>query len=144
MDLEMLQVLDGHLDDFRLLDPTSALLHAGRREETGQICEAVVHPVPSSLLDDPVGLGVAGGFAVAPSSARLAALAVEGRVIVILAPDGREIQVPARTPAKKDKKKKKRYEIKCVFVSFLVGSHGSGEDVSHVIPGARTRRAITQ
>lgn len=35
VNLQVLHVLNGHLDDFRLLHTAAPFLHAGRREESG-------------------------------------------------------------------------------------------------------------
>ena len=62
MVLQVLHVPDGHLDDLRLLDSASTLLQVGGGDEATEVCQAVVHPVSASLLNDPVRhwvLGVA-------------------------------------------------------------------------------------
>merc|ERR1719458_342906 len=53
--LQVLHVPDGHLDDFRLLDSASTLLQVGGGDEATEVCQAVVHPVSASFLNDPVG-----------------------------------------------------------------------------------------
>ena len=53
--LKVLHVLDGHLDDLRLLDAAAALLQVLGGYEPGEVGQAVVHPVSSPLFDDPMG-----------------------------------------------------------------------------------------
>lgn len=52
--LQVLHVLDGHLDYLRLLDAAAALLQVLGGDEPGQVRQAVVHPITAPLLDDPV------------------------------------------------------------------------------------------
>ena len=52
--LQVLHVSDGHLDDLCLLNSASTLLQVGRGDEAAEVCQAIVHPVPTSLLNDPV------------------------------------------------------------------------------------------
>ena len=58
--LEVANVLDGHLDDLCLLNAAPALLKVTGGDQTAQVGQTVVHPVPSPLLDDPVGQRVLG------------------------------------------------------------------------------------
>lgn len=51
---QIFQVLDGHFDDFGLLDATSFALQVMCRNELAEIGQTIVHPVSSALLDDPV------------------------------------------------------------------------------------------
>lgn len=53
--LEMSYVLNCHFYDFSLLDASPALFQIFRRNKSGQIREAVVHPIPSPFLYYPVG-----------------------------------------------------------------------------------------
>lgn len=48
--LQVLQVPDGHLDDFRFLNATAPLAHVLLGNQAGQIGEAGVHPVTPPLL----------------------------------------------------------------------------------------------
>ena len=50
----MLHVLDGHFNDLRLLDASSALLEIVGGDEAAEVRQAVVHAVPPPLLDDAV------------------------------------------------------------------------------------------
>lgn len=52
--LQVFHVLDRHFDDLGFLDSTPALFHVLRRYEPRQVGQAVVHPIPSPFLDDPV------------------------------------------------------------------------------------------
>ena len=52
--LEVADVLDGHLDDPRLLDPAAALLEVGGRDESAEVRQTVVHAVAAALLYDSV------------------------------------------------------------------------------------------
>lgn len=56
--VEILEVLDGHLDYFRFLDPGATLLHVVRRDEFAQVGQAVVHAISAPLFDDPVRVRV--------------------------------------------------------------------------------------
>ena len=58
MVLEVLDVLDGHLDDLSLLDPAPTLLEVGAGDEPAEVRQAVVHPVSPSLLYNSVRHGV--------------------------------------------------------------------------------------
>ena len=49
--LKLPDVLDGHLDDLRLFDAAAALLDVGGRNESGQVGQAAVHPVPATFFD---------------------------------------------------------------------------------------------
>ena len=55
---QVLQPLDGHLDDLGLFHTPPALLHVMGRDQLAQVRQTVVHAVPSTLLDDPVRRGV--------------------------------------------------------------------------------------
>ena len=48
--LEVADVLDGHLDDLRLLDPAAALLEVGGGDEPAEVRQTVVHAISPSLL----------------------------------------------------------------------------------------------
>ena len=48
-------MLDGHLDDLRLLDAAPTLLEVAGGDQATQVRQTVVHPVPPPLLYDPVG-----------------------------------------------------------------------------------------
>lgn len=50
--LQLLHVSDGHLDDFRLFDPSASFALILRRYQTRQIRQAGVHAIASSFLDD--------------------------------------------------------------------------------------------
>ena len=52
--LQVLHVSDRHLNDLGLLNSASALLQVGRWDEAAEVGQAVVHPVPASLFNDPV------------------------------------------------------------------------------------------
>lgn len=81
-------MLNRHLDDFRLFDATAPFLHVRGGQQTGEVGQTVVHPVTPSLLDDSVRLWVT----------RRLCLFREGRIrLVVLAPDGRKVQVPMGT-----------------------------------------------
>lgn len=56
--LQVLHVLDGHLDYFRLLDSTSTFFHVSCRYEPWQISQAVIHSVASPLFYYPVWHGI--------------------------------------------------------------------------------------
>ena len=56
--LEVADVFDRPLDDLCLLD--AALLEVAGGDQSAQVCQAVVHPVPPPLLDDLVGQRVLG------------------------------------------------------------------------------------
>lgn len=51
-------MLDGHFNNFGLLDPAPALLHVMSRNELAQIGQTVVHPIAPPLLDDPMRGGI--------------------------------------------------------------------------------------
>lgn len=50
--LQMLQMPDGHLDDFGLLDAATPLALVLRWYQAGQICQAGVHAIASTLLNN--------------------------------------------------------------------------------------------
>ena len=52
--LQVLHVSDRHLNDLGLFNSASALLQVGRWDEAAEVGQAVVHPVPASLFNDPV------------------------------------------------------------------------------------------
>ena len=58
--LEVADVLDRHLYDLRLLDAAPALPQVAGGDQAAQVGQAVVHPVPPPLLDDPVRQRVLG------------------------------------------------------------------------------------
>lgn len=49
---EIFKMLDGHFNDFGLLDSAAALLHVVRRNELAQVGQTVVHPISAPLLND--------------------------------------------------------------------------------------------
>lgn len=56
--LQVLHVLDGHLNDLGLLNAAAAFLHVVGRYEPREIRQTVVHAVSPPLLYDPVRHGV--------------------------------------------------------------------------------------
>lgn len=50
--LQMLQMPYGHLDDFRLLDAAASLALVLWWYQAGQICQAGVHAIPATFLND--------------------------------------------------------------------------------------------
>lgn len=50
--LQMLQMPDGHLDDFGLLDAATPLALVLRWYQAGQICQAGVHAIAATLLNN--------------------------------------------------------------------------------------------
>lgn len=49
---EIFKMLDGHFNDFSLLDSAAALLHVVCRNELAQVGQTVVHPISAPLLYD--------------------------------------------------------------------------------------------
>lgn len=51
---EILQVLYGHFDDFRLLQAPAPLFHIVNGNQLAQVGKTVVHSVSPALLNDPM------------------------------------------------------------------------------------------
>ena len=55
---EILQVPNGHFNDFSLLNSTSTLLHIMAWNELTEIGQTVVHPVSAPFFNNPVRCGI--------------------------------------------------------------------------------------
>jgi hypothetical protein len=53
--LQLSDVLDRHLNDFGFLDSAATFLQVRRRNESRQIGQTTVHPIPPTFFDQPVG-----------------------------------------------------------------------------------------
>ena len=56
--MQVFDVFDCVLNDLRLLDPAPALLVVQLWDQLAEVGQAVVHPIPTPFLDDPVGFGI--------------------------------------------------------------------------------------
>lgn len=58
MALQVFHVFDSHLNDLGLFNAATAFLQVRGGDESGQVGQTIVHPIPTTFLDDPVRHGI--------------------------------------------------------------------------------------